>query len=484
MSLKLAVAADLHYQKTANWKHPERKGEYAYFFLHRFVKMLMITGWPDAVLIGGDLIDPAGACDHAAFGRLQEIAELLKKIPVPVLVLPGNHDPAPEMFYQVFPQPPDYLEIGNARILPFWADPERPGYNSERLPQELERFDRARRNFSGNLVAFQHVPVLPSGADCPYNYVNHDAVIRKMHETGCVLSVGAHCHRGVPQFSDGKCTYVTVPALCESPFCYAIIELGDDGTVHTEVESFRLPGGFEWFDCHTHTPFAYCSENMDIGIEADLMDQLNLAGAVITEHSGQLYYTNRDFWGHRWFDEGLDSPAVQPRMKLFRQYAAVADSRFRVSFEVDVSRAGEPVLEPEILKSLPFKIGATHYIDQGLSAEESGLQLLSLIEAHGKAGINVLAHPTRILAARGFDEEPWFDRIIAVLKQYNMAAEVNFHQNSANPEFTRRAIEAGLNLSFGTDSHNLANFGFLQPHIWLLRKIGYNGDFADILVKP
>ena len=95
MSLKLAVAADLHYQKTANWKHPERKGEYAYFFLHRFVKMLMITGWPDAVLIGGDLIDPAGACDHAAFGRLQEIAELLKKIPVPVLVLPGNHDPAP-----------------------------------------------------------------------------------------------------------------------------------------------------------------------------------------------------------------------------------------------------------------------------------------------------------------------------------------------------------------------------------------------------
>ena len=214
------------------------------------------------------------------------------------------------------------------------------------------------------------------------------------------------------------------------------------------------------------------------------MDQLNLTGAVITEHSGQLYYTNRDFWGHRWFDEGLDSPAVQPRMKLFRQYVTTADPRFRVSFEVDVSRAGEPVLEPDTLKSLPFKIGATHYIDQGLSAEESGLQLLSLIEAHGKAGINVLAHPTRILAARGFDEEPWFDRIIAVLKQYNMAAEVNFHQNSANPEFTRRAIEAGLKLSFGTDSHNLANFGFLQPHIWLLRKIGYNGDFADILVKP
>ena len=79
MSLKLAVAADLHYQKTANWKHPERKGEYAYFFLHRFVKMLMITGWPDAVLIGGDLIDPAGACDHAAFGRLQEIPNACRR---------------------------------------------------------------------------------------------------------------------------------------------------------------------------------------------------------------------------------------------------------------------------------------------------------------------------------------------------------------------------------------------------------------------
>lgn len=101
-----------------------------------------------------------------------------------------------------------------------------------------------------------------------------------------------------------------------------------------------------------------------------------------------------------------------------------------------------------------------------------------MIEAYGKAGIPVLAHPLRILRRHKIDPEPYFDRIIALLKQYGMAAEVNFHHNSADPEFTRRVLEAGLKLSFGSDSHSLASFGFLQPHIRLLRKLGFNGAWS------
>lgn len=101
-----------------------------------------------------------------------------------------------------------------------------------------------------------------------------------MHATGCVLSISGHHHAGSEPVFDGKATFLCAPALCESPFSFARIELDDNGTVRYETDSFRLPDGFEWFDRHTHTPYAYCGENMDFEVEKELMEMFNLAAAT------------------------------------------------------------------------------------------------------------------------------------------------------------------------------------------------------------
>ena len=149
MSIRLAVVTDIHYSGGPNRRNPGRKGAYGALLLKRFLKLLEIEGWPDAVIAAGDLIDPAMAGDRAAIGRLNELGALLREVPVPVIAIPGNHDLPPAAFYECIPKPPEYIEIKRTRIIPF-LDPERPGWNAERLPEELAKFDRARSGFDGH----------------------------------------------------------------------------------------------------------------------------------------------------------------------------------------------------------------------------------------------------------------------------------------------------------------------------------------------
>lgn len=239
MSLRLAVITDIHYADRPNLRNPERAGQHGAALLKRVLRRLDAEGWPDAVLLAGDLIDCAGEDDVAAGARLEELAALLAAVPVPAIAIPGNHDPLPEEFYRHIPQPPEFIEVGGVRIIPF-LDPERPGWNAERLPGELAKFDRARSGFSGRLVALQHVPLYPAGTaeKVPYRYWNRDEIIRKMQETGCVLSISGHHHSGDAPVSDGRCSYTCVPALCEAPFSFAHITLGDDGAVYYRTVSF------------------------------------------------------------------------------------------------------------------------------------------------------------------------------------------------------------------------------------------------------
>lgn len=238
MGIRLAVVADIHYGDRLNLRNPKRQGLEGARLFDRVLRRLAAEGWPDALIVAGDLIDCAGEDDFTVEARLDELAKILAAVPVPVIAIPGNHDLPPEEFYRHLPPPPEFLEVGGGRIIPF-LDPERPGWNAERLPEELDRFDRARAGFSGPLIATQHVPLFPPGAEAaPYRYLNADEIIRKMHATGCVLSISGHHHSGSEMVFDGRCSYTCVPALCEPPFSFARVELGDDGKAKYEVSSF------------------------------------------------------------------------------------------------------------------------------------------------------------------------------------------------------------------------------------------------------
>ncbi len=486
MSIRIAVISDIHYSGCHDPRHPKRRGDYALFFLKRAVEMLNLYDRPDVVLVGGDLIDPPLAADIGARNRLKEIFGVLKTLKAPFLAVPGNHDLAPDPFYDTLPELPDFLEVKNVRIIPF-LDPTEPGYNARRSRQELDRFDRVRAGFSGQLVSFQHVALFPPGrSKSPYNYTNAREIINRMHQVGCTLSIGGHYHEGCEPVNDGKATFCTVPALCESPFSYAIVDLGDDGTVQYRVDELRLPSGFNWFDCHTHTPYAYCGENMDITIEEPLSRLLNLTGTVLTEHSGHLYFSPRDYWEtRRWYIEGMESARRIDRYPEYEQYFhTLSNPCFHLGLEIDVDRRGNLIVPDHLLKTNNFRLGAVHHLEPASEAKMMEEFLFLTDKVTTSPTIKVLAHPMRTALKNRLPIEPLIEPVIRILKKNNVAAEVNFHQNLVEPEFVRAALEAEVKFSFGSDAHNLADYGFLQPHIRMLRELGYNGDFWDILVTP
>jgi len=43
-------------------------------------------------------------------------------------------------------------------------------------------------------------------------------------------------------------------------------------------------------------------------------------------------------------------------------------------------------------------------------------------------------------------------------------------------------LESGVKIALGTDTHNLYELGFFNPHFDFLKSIGFSGDLNDILL--
>ena len=95
--LRLAVATDLHAGAMVHDGH-----------LRRIVD-LIVAASPDAVLLGGDILD-----GHIGQARKAELAEELRRIPAPlgVFAVPGNHE-----FYAGIDEARAYLREGHVRVL-------------------------------------------------------------------------------------------------------------------------------------------------------------------------------------------------------------------------------------------------------------------------------------------------------------------------------------------------------------------------------
>lgn len=489
MPIKIALLSDLHYSTLGNMLIPERKNECAMFFLKRAVEYFRITGAPDLFIIAGDCVDAPSK--EESFAHLKEIADYMAKAPAPSIIIPGNHDPAPEEFYRIIPRPPEYMDIKGMRFVPFPYDPERPGYNAFRENNALKLMEKSADGFSGRIAAIQHVPLNPPGCDdvtSPYNYENAEEVVSAMKKCGYSLSISGHWHPGDGQYEKDGITYITAPALCETPFRTLIITVGDDGKISTENLDSRLPDGTDFIDCHIHSRYAYCCENMTLEWTSKLMDIVNLSGAVVTEHSGHLLFRREHYWGGgSWFNDGMDSALLHDRSpEYFEHLISHDEKRIIHGLELDVDEKGRFLATDEMLAASKVRIGSVHHLPETQAAdapERFFFLVKSMIESRK---INVLAHPFRAFAWDGVGQKPehLFKPIAELLAKHSVAAEINFHHNKPSEEFCRICLEHGVKLSFGSDAHNLYELGFFMPHIDFVRRIGFNGNLKDILYSP
>jgi histidinol phosphatase-like PHP family hydrolase/predicted phosphodiesterase len=483
--MKIAIISDIH--SPGREQDPEIRGDMAEMLLLRAINRFNRWIKPDIVIVCGDFVD--GNDSQIAKDSLAQIRPILDKLACPYIAVRGNHDPSAEYFYKVFERK-DQLDICGVRFLVF-DDKEEPAFCASRSEQQIERFKNARANFAGPIVSVQHVPILPPGvSDCPYVYTNSEQIIAAMKKYNVFMSVSGHYHKGLERIQSDGMNFVTAPAVCESPFRYTLIET-DGEQVSVTTDEMRLPPELGLVDRHVHTQLAYCSENMDAARILKLYKDLGLADIVFTEHSGQLYFNKESFWDGECYINGLTD--IDEKNNRMEQYFELMKKnnvpKKSIGLEVDFDYAGRVMLKPQDRQRVGYLMGSIHKLSEmwkdTIDWQAVRQEYLFRTEEILKYGVDVLAHPFRLFHRKG-GELPvdLYAKVIKLLKQYNTAAEVNYHSQEAEIDFARMCVESGVKLSLSSDSHNMYELGELWPHLKMLEKIGVaRSDFAKILLS-
>ncbi|MDD3117927.1 MAG: metallophosphoesterase [Victivallales bacterium] len=478
--MKVALISDLHYDRNRNVKDPERVGHFAATFLLRTVHRLNRVVKPDVVIIAGDLIDDPHGDRKSEL--LTELAEIVGKITAPVIVIPGNHDPSPELFYRYFPRPPDYFDGGGIRFIPF-CDAETPGYNAVRSRDDLIRM-RQWSTFDGPVVLIQHTPLFPAGTvACPYGYDNAAEIFAALPPERKLITVSGHFHAGFGPIVHRNITAFCVASLCKSPFRFAVLEITPEGKVTYLPHALKLPEIPGLGDFHLHTGLAYCNENMDVGKALELGERFGLKQMAFCEHSSHLYW-DREYLQRRGYDgDGMSGHTMDRTEEYFAMLRRFLPRRgVYAGFELDIDGCGRPVIFPAARQRAAICLGAVHRLENTAETAAARAEFMFKTEALLRSGVQVLAHPFRIFRRAGLScPEDLFVPVAKLLQRYGVAAEVNYHTNDPEPEFFRECLRRGVKISFGSDAHNLYEVGELSPHLSFARVIDVFDRLDEVL---
>lgn len=472
MALRIAAIADTHYAEGSLDGCGVRRTAIADTLLLRAVHRLNRFIRPDLTVILGDLVEDGSREGH------ERLAKIIAKLESPYIVIPGNHDGDIEQFYSIYPRPSETLDINGVRVVMF-IDPEEPGYNACRTKHDLARMDAARAGHNGPMVSLQHVPLFPPNASAsPYGYTNAKDVWAAFERNAFTLAISGHWHSGDDLVARGAGKAIITPALCESPFAFMEIVIDGD-SVETRRHELCLPEGLELTDYHVHTPFAYCSENMDAALTAKLAKELRLAKFSFTEHSGQLYFDRDTFWTAAFLEDGINTAhGRNDRMADYHALAREFCPPAYLGLEIDCDNSGSPVVRKEDWDQAQIRVGSIHWLGE-LKKPEPDLnaaadEMVGRLSQFLGCGIQILAHPLRVFRKWPTETPPTLvPRILALLREHGVAAEINFHVQETFHDFLTSCVESGVKFVFGSDSHNLYEIGEFYPHLELMRRCGY-----------
>jgi histidinol phosphatase-like PHP family hydrolase/predicted phosphodiesterase len=483
--MRIAIIADSHFSSNTAISCGKRQCGIADIIMRRAAFRIKRLIKADVVLLLGDLVNDGD--DSSAGDELATLSKHLKVLDIPVIALPGNHDGSHDVFYEHFPKPAAISDVAGVRFITnVEHDEERPGYNAWRAPAGRDLLADARKNWSGPIVALQHVPLFPSGScDSPYHYSNGDELCQSMAEQGVTLAISAHYHPGVPLFTHDGVNYLVAPALCEAPFPVTVVDI-DGQQVRARQENLKMPQQLQLVDTHMHSSFAYCNENMDPERIAVFADAFGLAEFRITEHSGHLLYSSKNYY----LAQDRDLPYSDDERRLDSFFAAMHQAqipRHWIGLEIDARSDGQPLLSSADWHRAAFRIGAMHQLPSvyrrlQLSEEERRDEFLAIHANFLRHDFDSLAHPFRVFRRAKLPVPPGcFAPLVAMLKEHDCAAEINFHTNEPPLEFFRLCIANGVKITLGSDAHNLYEIGDFALHLDFLRQCGVDNNFHEVL---
>lgn len=244
--MKLGFITDLHFRQAVagtsriGRRECRRVGE----LLDRSLEELAREA-VDVVVCAGDCVD-----DAAQPGALEDVATLADRFAASGLrcvVLPGNHDPAPDVFYGIVPRPPRVLRLADCELITFGDDLCLPGVERcVRSPEALALMEGllgAQPPDVALTFLIQHFVVYPEhvGPGYDHTYANHAqirAILERSPRRLVVLS--GHQHRGYQLEIHKNVAYFTGRALCERPFPYYVLH-AEGGRVRVEERWLAAP---------------------------------------------------------------------------------------------------------------------------------------------------------------------------------------------------------------------------------------------------
>ena len=270
---------------------------------------------------------------------------------------------------------------------------------------------------------------------------------------------------------------IDIPSLCSEAFPYLVVTDLELNKFHSET--LAMDKQLELIDRHIHTELAYCNDNMEIEKSIELGKMFGLKSIIFTEHTNQMYFSDKEYNTEIGYIEGIS--VASPKNRRMDQYIEMKNkySSDFVEFglEIDCDYNGIFQLDKIDQKEFSFKLGSMHQLK-----ENTKDFFLELLEKFLKNDIDVLAHPFRIFKRTNTPfPEDIIGPTVRLLKEYNTAAEINFHTNYPSVELVKECIKEGVKLSFGSDSHTLAEIGDFSYHLDLLKQAGFKGELSSIL---
>lgn len=255
------------------------------------------------------------------------------------------------------------------------------------------------------------------------------------------------------------------------PFC---LYYKEEMEVQDEIQCLEFAGCINIKDIrgdlHSHTNWTdgihsisqMCQEAKKLGYEY----------FAITDHSVSMRVAH-----------GLSESQAFSQIQKIRECEKEGNIKILAGIEVDILQDGTLDYSDDVLCQFDFVVAAVHSF-----LEQSPMEIEHRLEkALSNPYVNVLAHPTgRLLGRPGvlFSERKGYQesarKIIELCKEHQVVLEINCFPERMDlcKENALMAVEQGVKLSLGTDSHSAAHLRNMEYGVSMLAAAGINKEMV------
>ena len=197
-------------------------------------------------------------------------------------------------------------------------------------------------------------------------------------------------------------------------------------------------------DMHVHSKYSDGSNS--IAEIANAAKKLKYEYICISDHSKGMKIAN-----------GMTEAQLLRQIKEIDKLNDRAGIKILKGAEVNIKKDGSLDYTSKILKKLDAVTASIHY---GLSGD----QTKRILRAMDNEYVNIIGHPTGRLIDKRAGSELEFDKVFEKAKSRDIALEINAFPDrlDLNDKSIKEAVERGVMLAIGSDSHNIEQLRFMK----------------------